>query len=158
MSLENLELDGRGPIYLQIVRFVRRGVVAGTIQDGEEMPSRRAVSALLGVNPNTVQKAYRLLEEEGVLVSRAGARSCVQVDGAQVARIREALLREEVGDLVSALRQMGVTREEALREVNRQYREAAPCDGSSPCEGSGPCDGATLYRQGTEAQRGGEGT
>ena len=89
MSLENLELDGRGPIYLQIVRFVRRGVVAGTIQDGEEMPSRRAVSALLGVNPNTVQKAYRLLEEEGVLVSRAGARSCVQVDGAQVARIRE---------------------------------------------------------------------
>ena len=113
MSLENLELDGRGPIYLQIVRFVRRGVVAGTIQDGEEMPSRRAVSALLGVNPNTVQKAYRLLEEEGVLVSRAGARSCVQVDGAQVARIRDALLREEVGDLVSALRQMGVTREEA---------------------------------------------
>ena len=152
MSLENLELDGRGPIYLQIVRFVRRGVVAGTIQDGEEMPSRRAVSALLGVNPNTVQKAYRLLAEEGVLVSRAGARSCVQVDGAQGARIREALLREEVGDLVSALRQMGVTREEALREVDRQYREAAPCDGS------GPCDGATLYRQGTEARRGGEGT
>ena len=122
MSLENLELDGRGPIYLQIVRFVRRGVVAGTIQDGEEMPSRRAVSALLGVNPNTVQKAYRLLEEEGVLVSRAGARSCVQVDGAQVARIREALLREEVGDLVSALRQMGVTREEAhiLGEVSTE--------------------------------------
>ena len=152
MSLENLELDGRGPIYLHIVRFVRRGVVAGTIRDGEEMPSRRAVSALLGVNPNTVQKAYRLLEEEGVLVSRAGARSCVQVDGAQVARIREALLREEVGDLVSARRQMGVTREEALREVDCQYREAGPCDGS------GPCDGATLYRQGTEAQRGGEGT
>lgn len=152
MSLENLELDGRGPIYLQIVRFVRRGVVAGTIQDGEEMPSRRAVSALLGVNPNTVQKAYRLLEEEGVLVSRAGARSCVQVDGAQVARIREALLREEVGDLVSALRQMGVTREEALREVDRQYREAAPCDGS------GPCDGSVPRQQGAEAQRGGEGT
>ena len=152
MSLENLELDGRGPIYLQIVRFVRRGVVAGTIQDGEEMPSRRAVSALLGVNPNTVQKAYRLLEEEGVLVSRAGARSCVQVDGAHVARIREAFLREEVGDLVSALRQMGVTREEALREVDRQYREAGPCDGS------GPCDWSVPRRQGAEVQRGGEGT
>ena len=79
MSLENLELDGRGPIYLQIVRFVRRGVVAGTIQDGEEMPSRRAVSALLGVNPNTVQKAYRLLEEEGVLVSRAGSNTLCEI-------------------------------------------------------------------------------
>lgn len=38
MSLENLELDGRGPIYLQIVRFVRRGVVAGTIQTGRRCP------------------------------------------------------------------------------------------------------------------------
>ncbi|MGI5884340.1 MAG: GntR family transcriptional regulator [Candidatus Spyradocola sp.] len=124
MSLEKLELDGKGPIYLQIVRFVRRGVVAGTIPDGEEMPSRRAVSALLGVNPNTVQKAYRMLEEEGVLSSRAGARSCVQADAEQIARIRESLLREEVGELVAALRQMGVSREEALREVDRQYRQS----------------------------------
>jgi GntR family transcriptional regulator len=124
VSLEKLELDGKGPIYLQIVRFVRRGVVAGTIPDGEEMPSRRAVSALLGVNPNTVQKAYRMLEEEGVLSSRAGARSCVQADAEQIARIRESLLREEVGELVAALRQMGVSREEALREVDRQYRQS----------------------------------
>lgn len=128
VSLEKLELDGKGPIYLQIVRFVRRGVVAGTIPDGEEMPSRRAVSALLGVNPNTVQKAYRMLEEEGVLSSRAGARSCVQADAEQIARIRESLLREEVGELVAALRQMGVSREEALREVDRQYRQSE--DGS----------------------------
>ena len=123
MPVEEMELDGRGPIYQQIVRFVRRGVVAGTIGDGEELPSRRAVSALLGVNPNTVQKAYRQLEEEGVLVSRAGARSCVRADEAQRARIRAALVREEVGALVTALLQMGVPAEEAVRELRRQYRE-----------------------------------
>ena len=50
------------PIYLQIVRYVERGVAAWTIADGEELPSRRVLSAQLGVNPNTVQKAYRLLE------------------------------------------------------------------------------------------------
>ena len=123
MPVEEMELDGRGPIYQQIVRFVQRGVVAGTIGDGEELPSRRAISALLGVNPNTVQKAYRLLEEEGVLVSRAGARSCVRADEAQRARIRAALVREEVGALVTALLQMGVPAEEAVRELRRQYRE-----------------------------------
>ena len=55
------------PIYLQIIRHVKRGIAAGTVQGGDELPSRRMLSAQLGVNPNTVQKAYRLLEEEGLI-------------------------------------------------------------------------------------------
>ena len=54
------------PIYLQIIRHVKRAIAAGTVQAGDELPSRRVLSAQLGVNPNTVQKAYRLLEEEGL--------------------------------------------------------------------------------------------
>ena len=42
------------PIYLQIIRYIQQGLAAGTIQDGDELPSRRVVSALLAVNPNTV--------------------------------------------------------------------------------------------------------
>ena len=63
------------PIYQQIIRYVKQGIAAGTIRDGEELPSRRVLSALLGVNPNTVQKAYRLLEEEGLIQSRSGAKA-----------------------------------------------------------------------------------
>ena len=51
------------PIYQQIIRYVKQGIAAGTIRDGEELPSRRVLSALLAVNPNTVQKAYRMMEE-----------------------------------------------------------------------------------------------
>ena len=47
------------PIYRQILRYIQRGAAAGRIQDGDELPSRRVLSALLGVNPNTVQKASR---------------------------------------------------------------------------------------------------
>ena len=43
-------------IYQQILLFIKRGVIVGTIKDGDELPSRRVLSALLGVNPNTVQK------------------------------------------------------------------------------------------------------
>ena len=49
------------PIYQQIIRYVKQGIAAGTIRDGEELPSRRVLSALLAVNPNTVQKAYRMM-------------------------------------------------------------------------------------------------
>ena len=63
------------PIYLQIIRYVKRAIAAGTVQAGDELPSRRVLSAQLGVNPNTVQKAYKLLEDEGLISSRSGAKS-----------------------------------------------------------------------------------
>ena len=68
------------PIYQQIIRYVKQGIAAGTIRDGEELPSRRVLSALLAVNPNTVQKAYRMMEEEGLVESHTGAKSCVHAD------------------------------------------------------------------------------
>ena len=77
VSFEGFKPDGSEPIYLQIVNHVKRGIVSGEIPDGDELPSRRMLSALLGVNPNTVQKACRMLEEEGILVSHAGSKSFV---------------------------------------------------------------------------------
>ena len=68
------------PIYQQIIRYVKQGIAAGTIRDGEELPSRRVLSALLAVNPNTVQKDYRLVEEGGVVDSHTGSKSCVHSD------------------------------------------------------------------------------
>ncbi len=109
------------PIYWQIVRYVQRGVVAGTIQSGDEMPSRRTLSALLGVNPNTVQKACRILEEEGILTSHTGAKSLVTADEAVRQRIREELLEYDAGQLVRGLKQMGITRQQALEVVDRLW-------------------------------------
>ena len=109
------------PLYRQIIRFIKAGIVAGTIADGDEFPSRRALSALLGVNPNTVQKAYRLLEEEGIITSHTGAKSLVAADAQTVERVRRKLLSEEAGALVRAMREMGVDREEALDEIRRLW-------------------------------------
>ena len=109
------------PLYRQIIRHVQQGLAAGTIAFGDELPSRRTLSALLGVNPNTVQKAYRLLEEEGIITSHTGAKSLVAADGETVERVRRELLAEEAGALVRAMRQMGVSREEALAEVRRLW-------------------------------------
>ena len=47
-------MDG-SPIYLQIILHLKRGMVAGSVRHGDELPSRRVLSSLLGVNPNTVQ-------------------------------------------------------------------------------------------------------
>ncbi len=115
ISFEDFILEDNGPIYLQIIRYVKRGIVSGSIANGEEMISRRALSALLGVNPNTIQKAYHLLEEEGIIRSRSGAKSCVEVDERQKEEIRRSLLVQDTLTWVQAMQQMGVEKEAALR-------------------------------------------
>ena len=75
VSFDDLVLVEGVPIYQQILRHVKLGIAGGTIPHGETLPSRRVVSALLGVNPNTVQKAYRLLEEEGLIQSCPGPKA-----------------------------------------------------------------------------------
>ena len=113
------------PIYQQIVDFVRRGCAAGTISDGDELPSRRVLSALLSINPNTVQKAFRLLEEEGLITSHTGAKSCITVDDASLAVLRQTLLREDLRAATRSLRQLGIAKEDALRLISEFWEESS---------------------------------
>ena len=117
VTFEGLRLEEGMPIYLQIIRYLERGIAAGTVRDGDELPSRRVLSARLGVNPNTIQKAFRALEEAGVITSRAGAKSEVSLTPGRAEAIRRRLLEEEAAALVGALRQMGLDREQAAALV-----------------------------------------
>ena len=123
ISFERFTMEDGLPIYTQIIRHIKRGIAAGAIKDREEMPSRRVLSALLGVNPNTIQKAYRLLEEEGIIESHSGAKSYALVDAAQVERVREQLLESDAKAIISAMKQMGVPKAEALGLVDRLWDE-----------------------------------
>ena len=119
LRFEDLVLDNHSPIYLQILRFVKQGIASGTVCRGDELPSRRALSALLGVNPNTVQKAFRLLEEEGILESRSGAKSVICTDEAAAARIGAELRESDARLAVQLLRESGLTKEAALALIDR---------------------------------------
>jgi GntR family transcriptional regulator len=121
ISFEGFIPDGILPIYLQIILFIKRGLIAGTVVNGDELPSRRMLSALLGVNPNTVQKAFALLEEQGLISSRAGAKSVIAVTKEQIAEIKSELLLSDIRNITSALKQMGLTREEAARLIEENW-------------------------------------
>ena len=121
ISFESFVLEDNVPIYLQIVGFIKRGIVAGSIADGAEMPSRRMLSALLGVNPNTVQKSYAMLEEEGLIHSRSGAKSCVAADDAAIRRLRGELLGQNLRTVIDAMKQMGMTLEDAQAALSDHW-------------------------------------
>ena len=119
ISFENFMMNDGSPIYLQILLYIKRGIIAGIICDGDELPSRRVLSALLGVNPNTVQKAYKMLEDEGLIASRTGAKSCVVVAEEKLAEIRAELLEADAKEAVAKLQQMGVSQAEAHTLIDR---------------------------------------
>ena len=123
VSFEGFRAVDGVPIYLQIQTYVRRGCVAGTIRDGDELPSRRVLSALLGVNPNTVQKAFHLLDEESLMESRTGAKSCMTLPPETLARLRREVLSDELRAMARTLRQMGISRDEALHLLGETWKE-----------------------------------
>lgn len=121
ISFENFIIEDGSPIYLQILRYIKREVIAGTVNDGDELPSRRVLSALLGVNPNTVQKAYRMLEDENLIISHSGAKSYMQLDSAKVRTIRSEMLENDTINVIRMLRQMGVGKAEAISLIEEYW-------------------------------------
>ena len=119
ISFEQFLMEDGVPIYLQILLFIKRGAIAGTIRDGDELPSRRMLSALLSVNPNTVQKAYRMLEEEGLIQSHSGAKSYMVLDEEKLELIREELLENDATSIVRAMKQMGLSKTDAISLIEK---------------------------------------
>ncbi|MEO9171192.1 MAG: GntR family transcriptional regulator [Candidatus Baltobacteraceae bacterium] len=78
-----LTVDPRSgvPIYLQVIEQVKRSVALGILQAGEQLPTVKQLALDLTINPNTVAKAYRELERDGVIETAAGRGSFVRTNG-----------------------------------------------------------------------------
>lgn len=121
ISFEHFILEDGIPIYLQIVRHIKREIVSGVIVNGDEVPLRRVLSALLGVNPNTIQKAYRILEEEKLMESHSGAKSYMVLTDNSISLVRRQLLENDATSIVNALKQMGLSKEEAVALIENYW-------------------------------------
>ena len=79
VNFSGLQFDDSAPVYQQIAEYLKRQILLGTVQDGDPMPSRRELAAQTGINPNTAQKAYRLMTEEGYVVTDGNSGSFVHL-------------------------------------------------------------------------------
>ena len=126
VRFDDLRLRDGAPIYLQIMEHLKAGIAAGTVQDGDELPSRRTLSALLGVNPNTIQKAFRLLEEEGLISSRTGSKSCVSLSDQQSQAMQQQLPNTQTLEYIEKMRAMGLTRSQTVALIETLWKEDVP--------------------------------
>ena len=116
-------LNDREPVYLQIVKKIKSDIIAKRIKNGDAVPSRRELAVSLEINPNTVQKAYKMLEDEGILVTEHTSKSIISVSEARLEDIKRELARESLELFYRSMREMNITKEEAISLLDTVWED-----------------------------------
>ena len=123
MDFENFKIDDSGPVYLQVVRFFKRKILAGELQNGDELPSRRVLAATLGLNLTTIQKIYKQLEDERLIDTKPNSKTLVCYTDEQVKEIEDELIRMRVQRFVQDVRDCKVSKKKLLRIIEKVWDE-----------------------------------
>ena len=119
-----IDAGSRQPIYEQLMLEIIRLKALDVLQPDTQLPSVRSLATQLGINPNTVQKAYQILETKGILYSISGKGSFISGSSQAEAKLRE----EAQAKLQSALTEAaaaGVTKGQALALIETIYQEGS---------------------------------
>ncbi len=118
-----IDFDPTRPIYLQIIEAVKKRTVQGIYQAGGPLPSVREMAKEMGVNPNTMSRAYMALEQEGFITTRRGQGSSITESAKRIDRERRALAEAARDRFVAAIHDLALSREQIddlLREISAE--------------------------------------
>lgn len=116
-----LDPASKKPIYEQIVQGMKSLVMTGKLRPHEQISSVRFTAKELGINPNTVQKAYALLEKEGILYSVAGKGGFVADNAARIKDMKKQEIRDLFIHATREARDSGLWIDEIFAIVDEAY-------------------------------------
>lgn len=123
----NIQLDFRSgqPIYLQIVEQIRTAVASGALQQGDQLPTVRQLATELRVNFNTVARAYRMLDESGLISTQQGRGTYIwETPSAETLnQLRQHSLESITRDFLAEAARLGYTPDEIARTIVRYLQE-----------------------------------
>ena len=115
------------PIYEQLVEQLRKQLFLGVVQAGQALPSVRQLATELGINPNTIQKAYRRMEAEGMIISVPGKGSFISDDLADMLKKQRDEQMEKTSTQIRTCRDMGLDKQLIEKLTDEIYGEGNPC-------------------------------
>ena len=122
-----IDLQSRVPLYEQLQEQIIRLSMLGILDENQQLPSVRALAREVGVNPNTVAKAYQQLEQQGIIYTVSGRGSFVSPDVLSLQSLRQAAL-QEVLDAVDKALSRGVSPQQLLDAIRQQLDSLSPCN------------------------------
>ncbi|MDX5981438.1 GntR family transcriptional regulator [Exiguobacterium profundum] len=119
----NMQFNTRAPVYLQVVDYFKKKMALGELRAGDEMPSRRELANDLKINPNTVQKAFKEMEDQQLITTERNRPSRVTTDDVILKHIRSEIVDDAVAVFVEAIQELDVSVDELVEKIKRQYKE-----------------------------------
>ncbi|MDF1510120.1 GntR family transcriptional regulator [Robertmurraya sp. DFI.2.37] len=117
-----IKFNNRDPVYVQVIRHFKEQMATGIIEPGQEIPSRRELANRLKINPNTAQRAYKEMEEKGLIFTEGNLPSRMTTDEKVFQTVRSELILEAVDAFVSAVKTINVPLDEVLPIIEQKYK------------------------------------
>lgn len=122
MILINLDYQNRIPIYEQIVSTIENYVALGILKPKEQMPSIRELASNLGINPNTVKKAYDILENKKIISTISTKGTFISDRTDEVLEIKKSKEVEKLNNQIEILLNLGFNKKEIKDIVNNKLK------------------------------------
>lgn len=118
MSLITVDLRDRKQLYEQLIDNIKGLILSGELEPDSKLPSVRNLARELGINPNTIQKAYSELERTGVIMTLPGRGSIVLASVNSLRNEKEELILQKLISLANEARSSGISREKFVEITN----------------------------------------
>ena len=152
-----IDLQNRKPIYEQIVERFQTLIVNGILEPESQMPSVRSLAMELSINPNTIQKAYAILEQEGYIYPVKGRGNFVSGNAGLKRKKQESIFRE-LGELVERGKELDISCELFLERTREYYNAcqkayAKAADEKAACESADDGKNECIWKQSIREDR-----
>jgi DNA-binding transcriptional regulator YhcF (GntR family) len=117
-----MNFNHREPVYVQVIRHFKEQMATGSLEPGQEIPSRRELANKLKINPNTVQRAYKEMEEQGLIYTEGNLPSRITKDEQVLREVREELILQAVDSFLTSIRSIQVPLDDVLDLVKQKYK------------------------------------
>ena len=117
-----IDYQNRKPIYEQIVEKFQMLIIKGILKADSQMPSVRTLASELSINPNTIQKAYTILEQQGYIYPVKGRGNFVS--GNQTLKEKkEEVFFQKLRDVIQEGKELGIEKERCIAKTSEFYEE-----------------------------------
>ncbi|RDW21213.1 GntR family transcriptional regulator [Oceanobacillus chungangensis] len=118
----NVNLNKREPVYVQVIRHFKEQIATRNLNPGQEIPSRRELANQLKINPNTAQRAYKEMEEQGLIYTEGNSPSKITKDEKILGAVREELIGQAIDSFIAAIGPIDVPLDEVVGLIREKYR------------------------------------
>jgi DNA-binding transcriptional regulator YhcF (GntR family) len=123
LDFSTLILNNKDPVYIQISNFVKKKILLRHAETGTGLPSRREVAAILNINPNTAQKAFKLMEDEGFIVTNTNVGSMIYLNEEIYSRIESELTELLVHDFVQGAKEVNLSYKKVIQLITDMWED-----------------------------------